>query len=57
MPGGEYAGTDPDGFLGRDALVAYFESYQAGNQLPVRFGERVISVERSGEGYYGAYRG
>jgi putative flavoprotein involved in K+ transport len=51
LPGGEYAGASPDGFLGRDELVAYFANYQAGHELPVRFGVRVIAVERCGTGY------
>jgi glycine/D-amino acid oxidase-like deaminating enzyme len=39
LPGGAYAGNDPDGFLPRDAIVAHLESYAQSFKAPVR--ERV----------------
>ena len=46
LPGAEYDGADPGGFMPRDEIVATFERYVAGNALPVSFGVDVTSVER-----------
>jgi len=53
LPGAEYQGDDPHGFMGRAEIVAAFEQYIQRFQLPVQFGERVLSVEaiRRGQGY------
>jgi putative flavoprotein involved in K+ transport len=51
LPGAEYQGDDPDGFMGRDQLVGYFQEYIERFELPVRYGSRVTSVERNGAGY------
>lgn len=53
MPGAEYAGAEPDGYMPRDELVAYFEAYVARFNLPVRYGARVTAVEPhpDGRGY------
>lgn len=45
MPGAEYQGDDPDGFLPRGEIVAYFEDYVKRFDLPVQYGERVTAVE------------
>jgi putative flavoprotein involved in K+ transport len=45
MPGAEYQGSDPDGFLLRDEIVAYFENYVKRFNLPVRYGVQVTAVE------------
>ncbi len=45
LPGAEYAGDDPDGFMPRDGVIAAFERYVAGNNLPVRFGVTATAVE------------
>ena len=45
MPGAEYQGSDPDGFLPRDEIVAYFEDYIKKFNLPVQYGMRVTAVE------------
>jgi len=45
LPGGRYDGSDPDGFLPRDAVVAYLERYAASFGAPVRGGVYVTSVE------------
>ena len=45
MPGAEYQGSDPDGFLLRDEIVAYFEDYIKKFNLPVRYGVQVTAVE------------
>jgi putative flavoprotein involved in K+ transport len=51
LPGAEYQGDDPDGFMPRDEVVAYFEGYVKQFRMPVKFGVRVTSVEAMGAGY------
>ena len=51
LPGAEYQGNDPDGFMPRDEVVANFEAYIARFELPVRYGIRVTSVEPIEAGY------
>jgi putative flavoprotein involved in K+ transport len=51
LPGAEYQGDDPDGYLPRDQIVRYFEQYVDRYQFPVRFGVRTTAVERNGTGY------
>jgi len=51
LPGAEYQGDDPDGFMARDDIVAYFEEYIERFELPVRYGFRVTSVEPIEAGY------
>jgi putative flavoprotein involved in K+ transport len=50
LPGAEYAGPAPDGFMPRDEIVATFERYAERFHLPVRYGVRVDSVEPSSQG-------
>lgn len=45
LPGAEYDGGDPDGFLNREEIIAYLENYIDRYQLPIRCGERVVSIE------------
>ncbi|MBA2520213.1 MAG: NAD(P)-binding domain-containing protein, partial [Chloroflexia bacterium] len=45
MPGASYDGPDPDGFMPRDEVIAYFERYVDRFRLPVRANSRVLSVE------------
>ncbi len=51
LPGATYQGDDPDGFMGRNEIVAYFERYIERFELPVNFGVHVTSVEADGDGY------
>jgi putative flavoprotein involved in K+ transport len=51
MPGAEYEGDDPDGYMHRDAVVSYLEDYIQRFRLPVEYGVRVSSVEQNGAGY------
>ena len=51
MPGAEPPVADPNGFMPRDELVAFFEQYIERFQLPVRYNTRVTSVEPDGTGY------
>src|SRR5512137_1501786 len=54
LPGAEYAGSAPDGFMPRAEIVASFEQYVERFQLPVQYGVRVTSVEPvpESEGYF-----
>jgi putative flavoprotein involved in K+ transport len=53
LPDFPYQGDDPDGFMGRDAVVEHLEQFAASFDPPVRFGVRVTSVEQNpaGDGY------
>ncbi|MFC1921659.1 flavin-containing monooxygenase [Chloroflexota bacterium] len=51
LPGAEYKGDDPDGFMPRDEVIAYFEKYVEQFELPIRYGVRVTSVEPVEAGY------
>ncbi len=45
LPGADYDGPDPHGYMGRAEIVSRFERYVAQNQLPVRYGLTVTAVE------------
>lgn len=47
LPGSEYQGNDPDGFMPRAEVVSYLERYAAGFNAPVRFGVTATAVESS----------
>ena len=47
LPGFGYRGDQPDAFMGRDELIAYFEQYVRSYDPPVRTGVRVMSVEHT----------
>jgi len=51
LPGATYSGDDPDGFMGRDSVVQYFEAYIKKYNLPIRYGISVNSVSYLGDGY------
>lgn len=51
MPGAEYQGDDPEGFMPREKVVAYLEDYIERFRLPIQYGARVSSVEKYGTGY------
>jgi putative flavoprotein involved in K+ transport len=53
LPGAEHSGADPDGFMSRKEIVAYFEDYAERFRLPVRYRTRVSRVERDSQ--TGAY--
>ena len=50
LPGGHYAGDDPDGFMVRDEVVAHLERYASGFQAPVREGVEVRSLQPRPDG-------
>jgi putative flavoprotein involved in K+ transport len=54
LPGAEYSGNDPDGFMSRSDVVAYLEGYVARFHLPVRYRMRVARVDRDRQS--GLYR-
>jgi len=53
LPGAEYQGDAPGGFMPRDEIVASFERYVERFHLPVQYQVRVTSVEpeADGQGY------
>ena len=51
LPGAAYAGSDPDGFMLRSEIVAYFEQYVARFGLPVRYHTRVTAIVPQAGGY------
>lgn len=50
LPGAEYHGNAPDGFMARDDIVACFERYVERFHLPVHYGVRATSVVRKADG-------
>lgn len=50
LPGAEYQGDAPDGYMARNEIVACFERYVEHFQFPIRYGVHVTSVEQKGEG-------
>ena len=52
LPGHHYDGQDPDGFMPRDEVVAFFERYATGFQAPVREGIEVTSLEPGQDGRF-----
>ena len=51
LPGGAYAGDDPDGFMPRDEIVDHLERYAATSGAPVREGVDVRMIERVPGGF------
>jgi putative flavoprotein involved in K+ transport len=51
LPGGEYDGVDPDGYMPRDEVVAHLERYARSFSAPVREAVDVRSLERESAGF------
>jgi putative flavoprotein involved in K+ transport len=51
MPGAEYNGSDPYGFMSLAEVVKYFDDYVRRFDLPVHCDVEVYSVEKTPEGY------
>ncbi|MEZ4671191.1 MAG: NAD(P)-binding domain-containing protein [Anaerolineae bacterium] len=51
MPGAEYADDNPNGFLTKDEIIRYFESYVSRFALPVHYNVLVNSIEPHSGGY------
>src|SRR6516165_8516657 len=49
MPGAEYNGDDPYGFMSKAEVVKYFDDYVERFDLPVHCGVEVFSVEKQGK--------
>jgi putative flavoprotein involved in K+ transport len=52
LPGAEYNGANPDGFLPRNEIVAYFDQYVERLKPPIHCNVRVTSVEAMDTGGY-----
>ncbi|MDE0059673.1 MAG: NAD(P)-binding domain-containing protein [Defluviicoccus sp.] len=50
LPGAEYDGPDPDGFMRRDEFVAYLEGWARRFGCPIRTGVDVAALGRGGNG-------
>jgi len=50
LPGGAYAGDDPDGYMARDEIVRHLEEYAASFAAPVREGVEVTALGAAAEG-------
>ncbi len=51
LPGGAYAGPDPDGFMLRDEIVDHLVQYAAASKAPIREGVAVRTIERDADGF------
>lgn len=51
MPGAEYNGDDPYGFMSKEEVVKYFDDYVERFDLPVHCGVEVFGVEKQGKRY------
>src|SRR6202049_444126 len=51
MPGAEYSGDDPYGFMSLAEVIEYFDNYIERFRLPVHCGVEVFSVEKVGDRY------
>ncbi len=47
LPGHPYTGQEPHGFMGKDDIVGYIESYAASFQPPVKEGVEVLTVQKN----------
>ena len=52
LPGGEYDGDDPDGYLPRDEIVAHLEGWANGFDAPVREEVEARSLRREDDGAF-----
>ena len=50
LPDGTYDGSDPDGFMPRDEIVAFLERYASRSAVPIREGVSVRSLQASPAG-------
>ncbi len=51
LPGHRYEGPDPDGFMDRDDVVSFLESYASRFDAPVREGVDVTALRPAGSGF------
>lgn len=46
LPGAEYSGPQPDGFMTKNEVIRYFQEYVSRFRLPLQCNKRAISVEQ-----------
>jgi putative flavoprotein involved in K+ transport len=51
LPGAEYQGPEPEGFIGRDEIVQRFEQFVENNAFPIECGVQVTAVDPADAGY------
>ncbi len=51
LPGHAYDGEDPDGFMGRDDVVSFLETYAARFAAPVQEGVQVTALRMASRGF------
>ena len=51
LPGGGYAGGDPEGFMPRDDIVAHLERYASASRALIREGVAVRTIDRASDGF------
>ncbi|MBP2314563.1 NAD(P)-binding domain-containing protein [Azospirillum soli] len=51
LPGWQYRGPDPDGYMTMPEVVRFLEGYARAGSAPVETGVTVHAVERAGDGY------
>src|SRR5919199_4703131 len=51
LPGAEYDGDDPNGFMPRDEIVRYLERYAPSFDAPIREHTNVRRLERASDGF------
>jgi putative flavoprotein involved in K+ transport len=51
LPGGQYDGADPNGYMPRDEIVAYLERYARSFSAPLREAVEVRSLEPAPDGF------
>ena len=52
LPGGAYAGDDPNGFMSRDEIVGHLEAYAVSFDAPLHEGVEVTSVDAAPNGAF-----
>ncbi len=50
LPGGNYNGSDPNGFMPRDEIVLFLQRYASSFKAPLREGVKVTSLEAGPDG-------
>jgi putative flavoprotein involved in K+ transport len=51
LPGGEYADSEPDGFMPKSEIVHRFEQYEQDHRFPIRYSTEVTRVQPLQDGY------
>ena len=52
LPGFPYSGNDPDGFMEKDAIIAYIRDYAKSFNPPIKEGVEVFSVQNGDRGLF-----